>query len=189
MRIDVDWSSSFKPDKLDADMLKRNASAMVKIVTKIRAKAQQRLKVRLVKGSGMGGRFMGRLAESIVPTVAVTPLMIEGKVTVGVPYGKYVEGWNSDNQHIPVRRHYVPFSVAPLLKVWAQRKGLFDRFVKTHGGKGLALRKWSLSPNAKGMVVGGPDSITPFLQPTFLEVLPYARQLLGESMTGEVSSG
>jgi hypothetical protein len=187
MQITVDWSSSFKPDKLDAEMLRRNASAMVVIVTKIRAKAQQRLKVRLAKGAGLGGRFMGRLAESMVPTVAVTPLMIEGKVTVGVPYGKYVEGWNNDNQHVPVRRHYVPFSVAPLLKVWAQRKGLFDKFTKR--GVHYSQRGWSLSPNAKGMVVGGPDSITPFLGPTFLEMLPYARQLLGESITGEVSSG
>jgi hypothetical protein len=178
MQITVDWSSSFKPDKLDADMLARGQTAMVKVVTIIRNKAKARLIVRKAKGAGLGGRFMGRLAGSIVPSVRVSHTEIEGTVKVGVPYGKYVEGWNSQNQHTPVIRHFVPFSVAPLLRTWAERKGLF----KARGRKATA-RGWSLSPNAKGMFVGGPDSITPFLEPAFLEVLPSAREILAGSIT------
>jgi hypothetical protein len=166
MQITVDWSSSFKPDKLDADMLARGQTAMVKVVTKIRNRAKARLIVRKAKGAGLGGRATGTLARSIVPSVRVSHTEIEGTVKVGVPYGKYVEGWNSANEHKAAEKHYVYGNEGSGIYNWFLRHGKIKR-----GSKQRLF--W----------VGGPDSITPFLEPAFLEVLPSAREILAGSIT------
>ena len=166
MQITVDWSSTFKPDKLDADMLARGQTAMVKVVTEIRNRAKQKLQWRKAPGAGLGGRATGTLARSIVPSVRISHTEIEGTVKAGVGYAKYVEGWNSRNDHTPAEKHYVYGAEGSGIYNWFLRHGKIKRGSKQH-------LFW----------VGGPGAITPFLEPAFLEVLPSAREILAGSIT------
>lgn len=128
-------------------------SEMVRATNDFQNKARRRLVWRNAPGAP-GGRATGQLSRSIQTAVDSTPHRIEGQIGVGVHYGKYVEGWNSMGEHKPIRKHYVPFKVAPDLQKWLLR----------HGVEG--------AENAKGWMVGGPDFPSPFMQPTLEEEQP-----------------
>ncbi len=189
MQITVDWSSTFKPDKLDADMLQRGQTAMVKVVTEIRNRAKQKLQWRKAPGAGLGGRATGTLARGIIPSVRVSHTEIEGTVKVSVPYGRYVEGWNSLGQHTPTVKHWLSFfdkDGTPRWGIinWALRHGVakyVSRKAQRFAKRFSKALPFALSRTA--MMVGGPGATTPFLEPTFLEVLPSAREILAGSIT------
>ena len=167
MRILVDFSSTFKPDKLNEEQLERGKKAMIAITTAIRNKAREKLKVRKVSGAGLGGRYTGTLAKTINAEVRLSHTEIEGTVKTGVGYAKFVEGWNSYNEHIPVVKHYV---------YGEKGSGIYNWFLRRHLIKTGSKQRF--------FWVGGPESITPFLEPTFLELLPEARQELGATLHG-----
>lgn len=154
---------------LTAEMMEKGKKGMVRVTTEIRNRAKQRLRWRKGKGAGEGGRFTARLATSIVPKVTLSETAIEGEVKAGVPYAKYVEGWNKANQHVPVVRHRVKFRTAPGLRDWARRHGI----------------EVPKDPSKGSLMVGGPDSITPFLEPAFREVMGDA----AEYLAGEIRVG
>jgi len=131
------------------------ASWMTKTCNSIKLDAQRRLVWRTGKGAP-GGRATGGLSKSIQYSVDVLPNRIEGAVGAGVDYAKYVEGWNSLGQHVPIVRHFVKFTTAPNLKEWLLRHGV------------------DVPKSAKSWPVGGPDFPSPFLQPAFEAKLPAA---------------
>lgn len=175
---------------LTAEMMEKGKKGMVRVTTEVRNRAKQRLRWRKGKGAGEGGRFTARLATSIVPKVTLSETAIEGEVKAGVPYAKYVEGWNKANQHVPVRRHFVSFETAPGLRDWARRHGILThgrRVATLNAATGARGSYYRMTPLylGKGMMVGGPDSITPFLEPSFKEVIPDA----AEYLAGEIRVG
>jgi hypothetical protein len=125
----------------------------VKHANRLKTSMQQGLKWKSGKGQP-GGRFSGRLSQSIAWSVRETAATIDVNVGPGVPYGKYIEGWNKAGEHKPVVRRFLKFETAPDLKKWLVRHGV------------------KVSPKAEGWMVGGPDSVTPFAEPAFRKHVP-----------------
>lgn len=109
--------------------------------TTLEREAKKKLRWRRSKGQGLGGRATGYLSHSITHNgPKISGGYMEGRWGTNVKYAKFVEGYPR-----PPRRHFVPFSIAPDLERWARRHGIEAR---------------------GGLIVGGIDSTTPFLQPT-----------------------
>ena len=106
------------------------------------------LKSKARKG-GQGGLYSGRLSKSIRWVMQETGNEINFAVGPNVPYARFVEGVDASGNPKPVARHFVPFSVSPDLRKWAQSKGIE---VPARGG---------------GLIVGGPGSESPFMRPAW----------------------
>lgn len=153
---------------------------MARTCNTLRNSMNRRLKWRTGKGQP-GGRATGQLARSIVYNVRSSPHRIEGEVGAGVHYAKYVEGWNSRGEHKPIERHFVSFERHPELLKWALRHGI--KAYRTWSGRGttryqkgsgrlLELGGQSLVFKIRGLMVGGPDFPSPFMQPALEEEQP-----------------
>lgn len=130
------------------DQQRRATSAMVKAGNSIKTAAQRRL-VHKDSPGGPGGRDTGHLARSIISRlIRSTPSEIVVRVGPGVKYAKWVEG-----QPIP-KRHALAIAI---LLPWLQRHP-------------AAMAK--IRPGQKYVMVGGPQSTTPYMRPAADEVVP-----------------
>lgn len=128
---------------------RRATTAMMRGANEVKNAAQRRLVFRTSK-AGPGGRSDGTLARSIAARLEKsTPTEISAVVAPGVSYARYVEGYPT-----PPRRHFLPFAVAPDLMRWLDKHGII------------------VPAKAKGWMVGGPQSSTPYLRPAADEVIP-----------------
>ena len=111
-----------------------------------------------------GGRDTGRLAGSIDDQVIVREDEIMSKIATNVPYAIYQEGYRPGHpdEFIYPPKHFVPFRVAPGLLEWAIRHKVISR-----GRVKSAAEAYDQAHG--GLVVGGPDSIHPFLRPSLKE--------------------
>jgi hypothetical protein len=131
------------------DQQRKATSAMYKAANDIKTAAQRRLVFR-TSAEGPGGRSDGHLANSIVVSgLRSTPTLISVRVGPGVAYARYVEGYPQ-----APRRHFLSFKTAPDLMRW------------------LLKHNVDVPPNAKGWMVGGPRSVTPFMRPAADEIAP-----------------
>lgn len=135
---------------------------MVRTCNSLRNGMNRRLVWRSARGAP-GGRATGQLARSIAYNVKSTPHRIEGEVGAGVDYAKYIEGWNSRNEHKPIERHFVPFDKHPGLLKWALRHGV-RVYRSTKTGK-MLKRQGKYGKLGGGLMIGGPDFPSPFMQP------------------------
>lgn len=155
---------------------------------------QRQAKTNLVWKSGpgaQGGLATGALKRSIVYAVDDTPKGLEGQVGTGTKYARYIEGWNSLGEHKPVRKHWLSFferSGTPRqgLIDWALRHGILHwRTRSAARGRRLAKRfggMYRYMFDRTGMMVGGPESTTPFLEPSFEGQLPTIKHNLQRIM-------
>jgi hypothetical protein len=147
MHNSIDPSSAQQGIKrYTAEQQRAAQSVIYKGAHDIQAAARKRLVWR--RGvDGPGGRFTGRLAGSIAVNIKDRGLAAD--IGPGVKYAKHVEGVPQ-----PPRRQFVPFSIAPELRIWLERHGV------------------PVPPNAKGWMVGGERSSTPFMRPAAEEQIP-----------------
>lgn len=112
--------------------------------------------------------YTGRLRSAITSRITEQRGGVEGRVGTNVGYAPWVHGWYEGGEWVGPRRHFVPFSVAPGLKLWLKRKAHWDP-------KKLE--------RMKGIMVGGKPP-TPFLIPLLAkykpEILADLRQALKE---------
>ncbi len=137
------------------------AAALLRTALQIETAAKKRLIWRVAKGAP-GGRATGRMANSIRHEPARPQWWgdtLDLTVGVGVKYAKYVEGY----PRFP-RRHFVPFAVAPGLKLWLARHGV------------------EVKEGSKGIMTGGAISGTKFFEPAANEVLPGAVGKIAEAL-------
>ncbi|MEO0132598.1 MAG: hypothetical protein ABIK73_06710 [candidate division WOR-3 bacterium] len=108
---------------VDEAVVPKLVGAMVSVSQWVVNSAKERLKWaiytfdkagRVVSVSG-GGRATGMLANSLAFEVVSSKRAIISTIGTNLEYGKYVE--------FGTRSHFVPFSVAPQLMLWAKRHG------------------------------------------------------------------
>jgi hypothetical protein len=109
-----------------------------------------------------------RLRTSITHEVAGRGNTIEGRVGTNVEYAPFVHGELVGGQWKGPRRHFVPFSVAPGLKLWLKRKAGWDP---------KRLDKM------KGIMVGGKPP-QPFLIPLLAKYRPEILDELRQAIMG-----
>lgn len=73
--------------------------------------------------------FTGEMRSSLTSEVTEQGNQIIGTVSATGPGGKYahfVHGWQEGGRWVGPKRHFVPFSVAPGLRLWLIRKAGWD---------------------------------------------------------------
>jgi len=133
---------------------RRAVAAITKGAIRMKQTAKSKLVWRSSK-AGPGGRASGALERSIHDKTVGRPGLIVGTVSTNAEHAQFVEGIPK-----PPRRHFVPFSIAPGLRQWAKRHN-------------VPARWWGAQ--AKGMMVGGPKSSTPFMRPAWKERIDSVR--------------
>jgi hypothetical protein len=160
LSISVDASEVMRRLPMERQkIILRCRSWMVKHGNDVRNSAKENLRWKSAAGAP-GGHASGRLRQSLNWGMVETAAEMSGRVAAGVPYGRYVEGWNKAGEKKPVEKHYVPFTTAPGLRIWLERHGV------------------SVPKSAQGWVVGGPDAVSPFLEPAFKKHEPGAMRSL-----------
>jgi len=144
----------------------RATGAIVKACILIEGATTKNLKWKKSKTSPPGGRASGALQKSYGHRVISLKSrgVITGIVGTNSKYAGYVEG---TNRRRPLKRHFVPFDVAPGLRQWA----------KSH-----KLPKAWWGPKSEGMMVGGPGSITPHLKPAFDKKVRGAQRIIMKAL-------
>jgi len=129
----------------------RGTGAILAGCIKMENATKRNLQWKSGRGSPPGGRATGGLKKSYGHTVVslFSRIKITGIIGTNSKTAKYVEGVG---RRIPLRRHFVSFDIAPGLRQWAKR----HRLPKSWWGA-----------KSKGMMVGGPGSVTPHLRPAF----------------------
>lgn len=150
----------------------------------LQSDAKGRLKWRERPGKGLGGRATGALAR-IPYEVKSGKESVEGTVGIGVTYGPYVEGWNSRGEHVPTVRHFLPFvnragQLNEGLYQWAMRHGLLIWQSRKTGR--MTKRPGKYGSLSGGLMVGGEQSTTPFLEPAADATLPKILQMFQQAL-------
>jgi len=149
----------------DKELLDRLDTWLVKIGMKIAGDASRKLT------RPGGGRFTGRLANSLLNVPATTQGGVETirqkgslelRVGTNVKYAKFVEGWPR-----PPRRHFLPYKGHPDFVLWSHR---------------IRGTPWREIRKGGGLMVGGKKSIRPFLGPALKENIAYINAQLQKAL-------
>ncbi len=147
-------------------LLRRYKDKLGPELTRVITRACFRIEAEAKRRAPVG--VSGLLRAMITSRITERQGGVEGRVGTNVGYAPFVHGWQEGGSWIGPRRHFVPFSVAPGLKLWLKRKAHWDP-------KKLE--------RMKGIMVGGKPP-TPFLIPLLAkykpEILADLRQALKE---------